>query len=195
MQLLAILVTFLAIATLSLSFSTSSSSSWSLYLRRKAISVNKLSSSDNTDTSSSSSTTSYPCPNAPKCNGSYRTKGCDGSGKIKGGLGALPGFDWVGAKVYRPCPAFLQAGYIYEREGQTLEQVLFSEPSTKMKQRYESQRTAQQQEEVDTNTSTVTEEQQRSVEQTVEQVKKEGNNGDDDNIERIYKERFGPGKQ
>lgn len=189
MQLLAILVTFLAIATLSLSFSTTSSS-WSLYLRRKANSVHKLSSSDNTDTSSSSSTT---CPNAPKCNGSYRTKGCDGSGKIKGGLGALPGFGWVGAKVYRPCPAYLQAGYVYEREGQTLEQVLFSEPSTKMKQRYESNRAAeeekQQQQEGDTNTVP------GEPSKTVDQVKKEGDNVDDDSVERIYKERFGPGKQ
>lgn len=29
------------------------------------------------------------------------------------------------------------AGYVYRREGQTLDQVLFSEPSTKMKQRME----------------------------------------------------------
>ena len=39
-------------------------------------------------------------------------------------------------KVFRPCPSYLQAGYQYKREGQTMDQVLFSEPSTKQKVRH-----------------------------------------------------------
>lgn len=35
------------------------------------------------------------------------------------------------------CVRYAVAGYVYRREGQTLDQVLFSEPSTKMKQRME----------------------------------------------------------
>jgi hypothetical protein len=75
------------------------------------------------------------CPNAPKCSGAWRERGCDGTGKVQGGLASLPGLGWFGAKVYRPCPAFLEAGYVYRREGQTLDQVLFSEPSSKMKEK------------------------------------------------------------
>ena len=77
------------------------------------------------------------CSNAPKCSGAYRNKGCDGTGKIQGGIATIPLFSWWPIKVYRPCPSYLQAGYSYQREGQTMDQVLFSEPSTKMKQKME----------------------------------------------------------
>lgn len=75
------------------------------------------------------------CPNFDKCSGEYRTKGCDGSGKIQGGIATIPGFRWWPIKVFRPCPSYLEAGYIYRREGQTMDQVLFSEPSSKMKEK------------------------------------------------------------
>jgi hypothetical protein len=93
-----------------------------------------------TSSSSSSSTTrlydgSGTCPNAPKCNGEFRSQGCDGTGKVLGGLASVPGFSWFPAKVYRPCPSYLKAGYVYRREGQTMDQVLFSEPSNKMKEK------------------------------------------------------------
>lgn len=76
-----------------------------------------------------------PCPLAPKCNGEYREKGCDGSGKIQGGIATIGFMSWWPIKVYRPCPSYQTAGYVYRREGQTLDQVLFSEPSTKMKEK------------------------------------------------------------
>lgn len=82
----------------------------------------------------------FTCPNAPKCSGEFRSKGCDGNGKIQGGIATVPLLSWWPIKVYRPCPSYLQAGYVYRREGQTLEQVLFSEPSTKMKQMIDQQR-------------------------------------------------------
>lgn len=75
------------------------------------------------------------CPMASKCSGEYRSKGCDGLGKIQGGIATIPFLSWWPIKVYRPCPSYLAAGYQYRREGQTLEQVLFSEPSNKMKER------------------------------------------------------------
>jgi hypothetical protein len=65
----------------------------------------------------------YGCPYAPKCNGEYLSKGCDGSGKIQGGIATVPFLQWWPIKVYRPCPAYLAAGYVYRREGQTLDQV------------------------------------------------------------------------
>lgn len=64
------------------------------------------------------------CPYAPKCNGEYLSKGCDGRGKIQGGIATIPLFQWWPIKVYRPCPAYLSAGYVYRREGQTLDQVI-----------------------------------------------------------------------
>lgn len=82
----------------------------------------------------------FSCPNATKCSGAFRSKGCDGNGKIQGGIATIPLLSWWPIKVYRPCPAYLQAGYVYRREGQTLEQVLFSEPSTKMKQMIDQER-------------------------------------------------------
>ena len=75
------------------------------------------------------------CPGAAKCKGEYRDKGCDGSGKIQGGIATIPLFSWWPIKVYRPCPSYQDAGYVYRREGQTLDQVLFSEPSTKMQEK------------------------------------------------------------
>jgi hypothetical protein len=77
------------------------------------------------------------CPSAPKCSGEYLTKGCDGLGKIQGGIATVPFFTWWPIKVFRPCPSYLQAGYQYKREGQTMDQVLFSEPSNKMKEKME----------------------------------------------------------
>mmetsp|Transcript_26417 Transcript_26417/g.26667 ORF Transcript_26417/g.26667 Transcript_26417/m.26667 type:complete len:164 (+) Transcript_26417:100-591(+) len=76
-----------------------------------------------------------PCPNAAKCSGEYRSKGCDGTGKIQGGIATIGFMSWWPIKVFRPCPSYLAAGYQYRREGQTMDQVLFSEPSTKMQEK------------------------------------------------------------
>jgi hypothetical protein len=73
-----------------------------------------------------------PCKMAPLCSGEYADKGCDGTGRILGGIAAV--LPWFPAKVYRPCPSYLAAGYQYRREGQTVDQVLFSEPSDRMKE-------------------------------------------------------------
>ena len=70
-------------------------------------------------------------------------------GKIQGGIATVPLFSWWPIKVYRPCPSYLAAGYVYRREGQTLDQVLFSEPSTKMKEKIEALRQQKQQLEED----------------------------------------------
>jgi hypothetical protein len=66
------------------------------------------------------------CPLAIKCSGEYLSQGCDGTGKIQGGIATISLFSWWPIKVFRPCPAYLAAGYQYKREGQTMDQVLFS---------------------------------------------------------------------
>ncbi len=51
--------------------------------------------------------------------------GCDGSGRIAGGIGAVPGFKWWPIKAYRPCPKATAAGISYVRKGQDIDTVLF----------------------------------------------------------------------
>lgn len=40
--------------------------------------------------------------------------GCDGNGRIAGGIGAVPGFGWWPIKAYRPCPKATAAGVQYQ---------------------------------------------------------------------------------
>ena len=95
----------------------------------------KLPMSDDSDASAQEMKETLPpkgtspknCPFHPGC-------GCDGTGKMQGGIATYPYFGWWPIKVYRPCPEYVAGGYIYKREGQTMDQVLFSEPSTKMQE-------------------------------------------------------------
>lgn len=50
-------------------------------------------------------------------------RGCDGEGRIIGGLGAVVG--WWPIKAYRPCPDLLKAKKTYRRAGQSLEEIAF----------------------------------------------------------------------
>lgn len=40
-----------------------------------------------------------PCEKFPKCSGAMRGKGCDGMGKIQGGIATVPGLGWWPIKV------------------------------------------------------------------------------------------------
>ncbi len=69
-----------------------------------------------------------PRPDAcPTCGVPLSEKafGCDGSGRIAGGIGAVPGFGWWPIKAYRPCPKAGAAGVAYQRKGQITDEVLF----------------------------------------------------------------------
>eukprot|EP00199_Chlamydomonas_sp_CCMP681_P004844 CAMPEP_0119107094 /NCGR_PEP_ID=MMETSP1180-20130426/7947_1 /TAXON_ID=3052 ORGANISM="Chlamydomonas cf sp, Strain CCMP681" /NCGR_SAMPLE_ID=MMETSP1180 /ASSEMBLY_ACC=CAM_ASM_000741 /LENGTH=135 /DNA_ID=CAMNT_0007092529 /DNA_START=25 /DNA_END=435 /DNA_ORIENTATION=+ len=57
--------------------------------------------------------------------GQKADSGCDGEGRVVGGLGALPGFGWWPIKAYRPCPGLNAAGMDYVRKGQPLNDMLF----------------------------------------------------------------------
>lgn len=48
--------------------------------------------------------------------------GCDGTGRIIGGIGAVPGFRWWPIKAYRPCPKATAAGVAYQVRRRVLEQ-------------------------------------------------------------------------
>ncbi|XP_015896037.3 uncharacterized protein LOC107429802 [Ziziphus jujuba] len=52
-------------------------------------------------------------------------KGCNGEGRIQGGIATVPGFGWWPIKAYRPCPGFLASGGRYRRRGQNMDEVAF----------------------------------------------------------------------
>lgn len=51
--------------------------------------------------------------------------GCNGEGRIQGGIATIPGFGWWPIKAYRPCPGFLASGGNYRRRGQSMDEVAF----------------------------------------------------------------------
>ncbi|KAL9242939.1 hypothetical protein vseg_016894 [Gypsophila vaccaria] len=52
-------------------------------------------------------------------------RGCNGDGRIQGGIATIPGFGWWPIKAYRPCPGFLASGGSYRRRGQSMDEVAF----------------------------------------------------------------------
>ncbi|XP_038900223.1 uncharacterized protein LOC120087246 isoform X2 [Benincasa hispida] len=50
-------------------------------------------------------------------------RGCNGEGRIQGGIATVPGFGWWPIKAYRPCPGFLASGGRYKRRGQSMDEV------------------------------------------------------------------------
>ncbi|KAK6935542.1 hypothetical protein RJ641_035697 [Dillenia turbinata] len=52
-------------------------------------------------------------------------RGCNGEGRIQGGIATVPGFGWWPIKAYRPCPGFLASGGRYRRQGQSMDEVAF----------------------------------------------------------------------
>lgn len=52
-------------------------------------------------------------------------RGCNGEGRIQGGIATIPGFGWWPIKAYRPCPGFLASGGRYRRRGQNMDEVAF----------------------------------------------------------------------
>ncbi|XP_031376470.1 uncharacterized protein LOC116192153 isoform X1 [Punica granatum] len=50
-------------------------------------------------------------------------RGCNGEGRIQGGIATVPGFGWWPIKAYRPCPGFIASGGRYFRRGQSMDEV------------------------------------------------------------------------
>ena len=117
------------------------------------------------------------CPFAPDC-------GCDGTGKMQGGIATIGFMSWWPIKVYRPCPEYIKAGYVYKREGQTMDQVLFSEPSTKMQETLKQRRIAEAKEAVEAAKAKAT------LDSELASMKK----GDDDitnAVDQLLEQKFG----
>nr|GMD10435.1 putative E3 ubiquitin-protein ligase MARCH10 [Ipomoea batatas] len=68
---------------------------------------------------------SFLSPGACKaCGKEVVESGCNGEGRIQGGIATVPGFGWWPIKAYRPCPAFVASGGRYRRTGQSMDEVV-----------------------------------------------------------------------
>ncbi|CAI0441695.1 unnamed protein product [Linum tenue] len=67
---------------------------------------------------------SLPLRGCEGCGREEMEKGCNGKGRIQGGIAAVPGFGWWPIKAYRPCPGFVASGGRYTRQGQSMDEVV-----------------------------------------------------------------------
>lgn len=74
---------------------------------------------DNAKSTASPASTS--CPSCDREDGI--ASGCNGEGRIQGGLGAV--VKWWPIKAYRPCPDYLKTKKTYQRAGQSLDEIAF----------------------------------------------------------------------
>ncbi|KAJ0106246.1 hypothetical protein Patl1_17502 [Pistacia atlantica] len=66
-----------------------------------------------------------PSSGCKACGREEMERGCNGEGRIQGGIATVPGFGWWPIKAYRPCPGFLASGGRYRRQGQSMDEVAF----------------------------------------------------------------------
>ncbi|CAN6483409.1 unnamed protein product [Victoria cruziana] len=66
-----------------------------------------------------------PIGGCKACGRAEIEKGCNGEGRIQGGIATVPGFGWWPIKAFRPCPGFLASGGRYKRQGQSMDEVAF----------------------------------------------------------------------
>ncbi|KAK1382313.1 Transcriptional coactivator p15 (PC4) family protein (KELP) [Heracleum sosnowskyi] len=64
-----------------------------------------------------------PLSGCKACGKEEIESGCNGEGRIQGGIATVPGFGWWPIKAYRPCPGFVASGGRYMRQGQSMDEV------------------------------------------------------------------------
>ncbi|KAF9625623.1 hypothetical protein IFM89_024691 [Coptis chinensis] len=64
-----------------------------------------------------------PTRGCKSCGREEMERGCNGEGRIQGGIATVPGFGWWPIKAYRPCPGFVESGGRYRRRGQSMDEV------------------------------------------------------------------------
>lgn len=72
----------------------------------------------------------YQSGGCKACGREEMEKGCNGEGRIQGGIATVPGFGWWPIKAYRPCPGFVASGGRYRRQGQSMDEVAFGRGPT-----------------------------------------------------------------
>ena len=108
--------------------SSSSSSSQKQKQRRNVVVVLAEAAESNNDNNSNNNEEKQCTGGSCDSCGVAREKmQCDGTGRIQGGLAAIPLFSWWPIKAYRPCPGLIESGGTYTRKGQDVDSILWGE--------------------------------------------------------------------
>jgi hypothetical protein len=104
--------------------SSSSSSSQKQKQRRNVVVFAEAAESNDNSNNEEKQCTGGSCDS---CGVAREKMQCDGTGRIQGGLAAIPLFSWWPIKAYRPCPGLIESGGTYTRKGQDVDSILWGE--------------------------------------------------------------------
>ena len=105
----------------------SSSSSQKQKQRRNVVVVLAEAAESNNDNNSNNEEKQCTGGSCDSCGVAREKMQCDGTGRIQGGLAAIPLFSWWPIKAYRPCPGLIESGGTYTRKGQDVDSILWGE--------------------------------------------------------------------
>lgn len=106
---------------------SSSSSSQKQKQRRNVVVVLAEAAESNNDNNSNNEEKQCTGGSCDSCGVAREKMQCDGTGRIQGGLAAIPLFSWWPIKAYRPCPGLIESGGTYTRKGQDVDSILWGE--------------------------------------------------------------------
>ena len=105
----------------------SSSSSQKQKQRNVKVVFAEAAESNNNDNNNSNNNEKQCTGSCDSCGVAREKMQCDGTGRIQGGLAAIPLFSWWPIKAYRPCPGLIESGGTYTRKGQDVDSILWGE--------------------------------------------------------------------
>ena len=105
----------------------SSSSSQKQKQRRNVVVLAEAAESNNDNNSNNNDEKQCTGGSCDSCGVAREKMQCDGTGRIQGGLAAIPLFSWWPIKAYRPCPGLIESGGTYTRKGQDVDSILWGE--------------------------------------------------------------------
>ena len=106
---------------------SSSSSSQKQKQRNVKVVFAEAAESNNNDNNNSNNNEKQCTGSCDSCGVAREKMQCDGTGRIQGGLAAIPLFSWWPIKAYRPCPGLIESGGTYTRKGQDVDSILWGE--------------------------------------------------------------------
>jgi len=107
--------------------SSSSSSSQKQKQRNVKVVFAEAAESNNDNNNNSNNNEKQCTGSCDSCGVAREKMQCDGTGRIQGGLAAIPLFSWWPIKAYRPCPGLIESGGTYTRKGQDVDSILWGE--------------------------------------------------------------------
>lgn len=107
--------------------SSSSSQKQKQKQRRNVVVLAEAAESNNDNNSNNNEEKQCTGGSCDSCGVAREKMQCDGTGRIQGGLAAIPLFSWWPIKAYRPCPGLIESGGTYTRKGQDVDSILWGE--------------------------------------------------------------------